>query len=83
LVVNRVGSMITPFFTDQESVHDDVTAKASDTKAFGRWFHGMLSRGVYWPASQFESAFLSYAHEESDVARMVQAATHAFAELAA
>lgn len=82
LVVNRVGSMITPFFTDQ-AVHDDVTAKASDTEAFGRWFHGMLSRGVYWPASQFESAFLSYAHEESDVARMVQAATHAFAELAA
>lgn len=82
LVVNRVGSMVTPFFTDVP-VHDDVTAQTTDARAFGRWFHGLLTRGVYWPASAFEAAFLSYALSEADVARMVDAATDAFAEAVA
>jgi glutamate-1-semialdehyde 2,1-aminomutase len=82
LVVNRVGSMLTPFFTDVP-VRDDVSARTTDTAAFGRWFHGMLSRGVYWPASAFESAFLSYALREADVERMVEAAAEAFGEAAA
>jgi glutamate-1-semialdehyde 2,1-aminomutase len=81
LVVNRVGSMLTPFFTDVP-VRDDVSAQTTDTAAFGRWFHGMLARGVYWPASAFESAFLSYALREADVERMVEAAADAFGEAA-
>ena len=80
--VNRVGSMITVFFTD-EPVRDDVTAGTTDTAAFGRWFHGLLTRGVYWPASAFESAFLSYAHGEDDIEAMVDAGSAAFAEAAA
>ena len=82
LVAARVGSMLTPFFT-AEPVRDYESARATDAAAFGRWFHGMLSRGVYWPASPFESAFLSYAHSESDVARMVDAAGASFAEAVA
>ena len=82
LVVNRVGSMLTPFFTDV-AVRDDVTAGTTDTKTFGRWFHGMLQRGVYWPASAFEAAFLSYALSEADIERIVEAAAEAFVEAAA
>jgi glutamate-1-semialdehyde 2,1-aminomutase len=81
LVVNRAGSMITPFFTDVP-VRDDESAQTTDVAAFGRWFHGLLSRGVYWPASAFESAFLSYALSEGDVERMVEAAAEAFGEAA-
>lgn len=82
LVVNRVGSMLTPFFCDG-TVQDDQDAQRSDARAFARWFHGMLSRGVYWPASPFEAAFLSYALSEADVEAMIGAAADAFREASA
>jgi len=80
--INRVGSMITVFFTDTE-VSDYATATVSDRERFARWFHGMLQRGVYWPASPFESAFLSYAHDEGAVREVVEAAGGAFTDVAA
>ena len=82
LVVNRVGSMLTPFFCDGP-VRDDVDAQRTDAKTFARWFHGLLDRGVYWPASAFEAAFLSYALSEADVERMIDAAAEAFQEASA
>jgi glutamate-1-semialdehyde 2,1-aminomutase len=78
--VNRVGSMITVFFT-AEPVRDYTSAAKSDTGAFRRFFHGLLSRGVYWPASAFEAAFLSYAHSKADVTAIVAAASAAFTEV--
>ena len=78
--INRVGSMITVFFTGSE-VADYATATGCDRDRFADWFHGMLRRGVYWPASPFESAFLSYAHGPSDVDAVAQAAAGAFADL--
>ena len=64
VTVNRVGSMITPFFC-RGPVTDYASAKASDTARFGRFFHAMLERGVYLPPAQFEAAFLSLAHTEA------------------
>jgi glutamate-1-semialdehyde 2,1-aminomutase len=78
--IQRVGSMITVFFTGSE-VTDYATATACDRERFARWFHGLLRRGVYWPASPFESAFLSYAHGPDDVAAVVEAAAAAFGDL--
>ena len=80
--VNRVGSMLTVFFTGS-AVRDHEGSAACDAAAFARWFHGLLSRGVWWPPSQFESAFLSYAHRESDVDAVVEAAAAAFEDVAA
>jgi glutamate-1-semialdehyde 2,1-aminomutase len=71
--VQRVGSMITLFFAPGPIRSWD-DAKAADTKAFARWHGGMLERGFYWPPSQFEAAFLSTAHSESDVDATIQAA---------
>ncbi len=82
LTVQRVGSMITPFFR-AAPVLDDVDAQEVDHGAFRAWFHGLLRRGVYWPASPFESAFLSYAHDEALVDRVVDAAADAFRDAAA
>lgn len=77
VTVNRVGSMFTFFFTDQP-VTDWPSAKRSDTERFKDFFHWMLSQGVYLPPSQFEAAFLSYAHSEEDVRLTVEAAKEFF-----
>ena len=76
--VQRVGSMFTLFFHDGPVTSWD-QAKASDTARFGRWHAGLLKRGVYWPPSQFEAAFMSAAHGADDVAQTIQAASEALA----
>lgn len=70
---NRVGSMLTLFFTDTP-VTDFDTATASDTARFGKWFHGMLDRGIYLPCSQYEALFLSAQHSEELIAETITAA---------
>ena len=80
ITINRVGSMFTVFFTG-EAVTDYASAKASDTARFGKFFRGLLERGVYFPPSQFEAAFVSLAHTEEDVARTIEAAGQAFESL--
>jgi glutamate-1-semialdehyde 2,1-aminomutase len=74
--VQRVGSMLSVFFR-AEPVGDYAAARAADAEAFGRFFRGMLRRGVYLPASPFEAWFLSLAHGEAEVARTVEAAGEA------
>jgi glutamate-1-semialdehyde 2,1-aminomutase len=78
--VNRVGSMMTLFFT-KGKVRDYATAVRSDTDRFARFFQGMLRRGVYLPCSQFEAFFLSAAHTPQDIARVVAAAGEVFREI--
>jgi glutamate-1-semialdehyde 2,1-aminomutase len=75
---NRVGSMFTWFFTNNEVTDWDSAAKC-DTSAFGRFHRAMLNAGVYLPPSQFEAAFLSAVHTDQDVADTVAAAREAFA----
>jgi glutamate-1-semialdehyde 2,1-aminomutase len=79
--VNRVGSMLTVFFT-AEPVFDAASARKADTKRFGRFFHAMLEGGVYLPPSQFESAFVSVAHTDEDIDATIEASRRAFAEAA-
>jgi len=75
--VQRVGSMLTLFFT-AGAVADYAGARVCDTEAFGRFFQGMLGRGVYLPPSQFEAWFVSLAHTDEDIRRTVEAARAAF-----
>ena len=74
--VQRVGSMITLFFREGP-VRSWDDAASSDTKRFGAWHQGLIARGVYWPPSQFEAAFLSGAHTEADITRTIEAAAAA------
>ena len=74
--VNRVGSMLTLFFTDRE-VTDFQSAKTSDVRRFNAFFHSMLGEGIYLPPSQFEAAFISAAHTAADIDRTIEAATKA------
>ena len=55
-------------------MHDYASAKTSDTALFARFFHELLERGVYFPPAQFEAAFVSLAHTESDIDATVRAA---------
>jgi glutamate-1-semialdehyde 2,1-aminomutase len=71
--VNRVGSMFTVFFTDQD-VTDFATAKTSDTTRFNTHFQSMLRQGIYLAPSQFEAAFISTAHTTEDIDRTIAAA---------
>lgn len=79
--VNRVGSMLTVFFSERP-VFDAASARASSTKRFAAFFHALLEHGVYFPPSQFEAAFLSTAHTAEDVEATLVAARAAFAEAA-
>jgi glutamate-1-semialdehyde 2,1-aminomutase len=75
--VNRVGSMLTVFFSPSP-VFDAASARASSTKRFGAFFHALLEGGVYFPPSQFEAAFLSTAHTADDIDRTLRAARAGF-----
>ena len=79
-IVQRVGSMLTAFFT-AAAVTDYRTAKRADTARYAAFFHAMLERGVYLAPSQFEAAFVSCAHHERDVEATIEAAGEALASL--
>jgi glutamate-1-semialdehyde 2,1-aminomutase len=74
--VQRVGSMITLFF-GEGPVRSWTDAARCDVKRFASFHAGLLSRGIYWPPSQFEAAFLSGAHDPADIERTVAAAREA------
>ncbi len=81
LTVNRVGSMLTPFFTDRP-VDSYAGATSSDTVRFARFFHGMLRRGIYLPPSQYEALFISTAHGEQEIAQTLEAVDEVMSEFA-
>jgi glutamate-1-semialdehyde 2,1-aminomutase len=80
LVVQRVGTMLTPFFTHR-AVTDFAGANASDRKRYAAFFHAMLEAGVYMPPSQLEAAFTSAAHGPPQIAAFERAAARAMASV--
>ena len=68
-----LGGMFTPFFMPAAPV-DLTTVKRCNTRAYAAFFRQMLARGFYLPPSQFEAAFISAAHSEEDIDRLLAAA---------
>jgi glutamate-1-semialdehyde 2,1-aminomutase len=85
IALNRVGSMLTPFFVPAagKGVTNFVEATASDTAAYGRFFHAMLENGVYLPPSQYEAWFVGMAHDDEAIEQTIEAAKKAFAQAGA
>ncbi|MEO6049683.1 MAG: glutamate-1-semialdehyde 2,1-aminomutase [Candidatus Kapaibacterium sp.] len=81
LRVNRVGSMLTPFFTEGP-VTDFAGAMTCDASRFAAFFHAMLRRGIYLPPSQYEALFISTAHGDAEIGRTLAAVDESFAEIA-
>lgn len=71
-VINRFGSMLTLFF-GVDRVENPEDARRCDRKIFRRYFHAMLSRGIYLPPAPFEAMFVSLAHSNSDLDRTISA----------
>jgi len=82
VLANHVCGMFSLFFTSARSVDrfDDVAA--SDVDRFNRFFHAMLSHGVYLAPSAYETGFLSDAHGEDELEATLAAADQSFAEIA-
>ncbi|NMM50253.1 glutamate-1-semialdehyde 2,1-aminomutase [Marinigracilibium pacificum] len=78
--INRLGSMISIFFTDREVI-DLETAKTCDTGLFGKYFQAMLEEGVYLPPAQFETWFLSYSLTEGDIDKIITAHENAIKKI--
>jgi glutamate-1-semialdehyde 2,1-aminomutase len=79
VTVNRVGSMLTLFFT-AGPVTTLEEAKQSDLRLFRQFFQGMLAAGITLPPSQFEAFFVSAAHMPRDLADTVAAAEQVWAQ---
>jgi glutamate-1-semialdehyde 2,1-aminomutase len=60
------------FFTDQQ-VTDYGCAKKSDIQMFTAYFHELLRQGIFIPPSQFETCFLSTAHNGEDLKHTIEA----------
>jgi glutamate-1-semialdehyde 2,1-aminomutase len=80
--IDGEGSMFGLFFAEGP-VTELGGAKTSDVALYARFFHAMLERGYYFAPSQFEAAFVSLAHTESQIDGTIDAAGDALAEISA
>lgn len=78
--INRVGSMVCPFFTSAEVINYD-TAKSSDLELFRRYFAAMIAEGINIAPSQFEGMFVSGVHTEEDIEVTIEAHRRALGAL--
>ena len=78
--LNNVGSIMTAFFTNQP-VTDFASATRADTDRYAKHFRQMLSQGIYLAPSQFEVAFISAAHTENDLEKLVKMTEWSFKKL--
>ena len=81
VVVQRVGTMFTTFFSGQ-AVRDWTSASQANPRQYALYFQAMLEQGVYLAPSQFEAGFLSTAHGEAEIEATVAAARQAFQQVA-
>ena len=75
--VNRVGSLLTVFFTEKPVTGYDA-ARSSDLEQFRRWYLGLLEQGIYAAPSQFEAMFLCNAHTDEEIEKIVACACKIF-----
>ncbi|HLQ95992.1 MAG TPA: glutamate-1-semialdehyde 2,1-aminomutase [Pseudogracilibacillus sp.] len=80
LQVNRAGSMVGFFFTDEPVINFE-TAQTSNTERFSQYYRGMIEGGVFLPPSQFEGLFLSTSHTDADIDHTIDVVQKVFAAL--
>ncbi|BDG31174.1 glutamate-1-semialdehyde 2,1-aminomutase [Parageobacillus thermoglucosidasius] len=78
--INRAGSMIGFFFTNEHVVNYE-KAKTSDLEMFATYYREMAEQGIFLPPSQFEGLFLSTEHTDEDIEKTIAAAERAFAKI--
>ncbi len=73
IVINRIGGMMTVFFTDLKEINNYEDAKSCNTDLFKKYFMHMLDKGINLPPSQFEAMFLSTCHSDDDINKFLTA----------
>jgi glutamate-1-semialdehyde 2,1-aminomutase len=76
----QMGSMLTPFFC-KGHINNMADAKKCDTKRYADFFQSLLASGIYFPPSQFEVFFISTAHSDADLDRLLSSSARAFAAI--
>lgn len=80
-IINRGGSMMTMFFTNEPKVTSLTEAMKSDTAKYAAYFKRSFESGIYIAPSQFECLFVSYAHSNEDIERTIEASLNAMKDL--
>jgi glutamate-1-semialdehyde 2,1-aminomutase len=80
LAFHRIGSMFCLFFANRP-IFDLESVQRSDIKKFAQFFHSSLERGIYFPPSQFETAFISTAHSDEDIEQTARVVRQALTNL--
>ena len=80
-VINRVGSLMTLFFNEAETLESFDEVMTSDSEKYGRYFRMALESGIYLAPSQFEAAFVSAAHSDEDIDTTIKASLLALQQL--
>lgn len=80
LHINRAGSMLGVFFTNEKVVNFDA-AKTSNLEYFSKYYQAMIEEGIFLPPSQFEGLFLSTEHTDADIEKTIEAIRKAFSKL--
>ncbi|WP_100011964.1 glutamate-1-semialdehyde 2,1-aminomutase [Lentibacillus sediminis] len=80
LTINRAGSMVGVFFTDQDVINYE-TAQGANLDYFAQYYRAMIEEGIFLPPSQFEGLFLSTAHSDEDITRTIEAVHTAFSKI--
>ena len=77
VTINRVGSLMSCFFTDRE-VKDFADVQSTNIGRFKKFFAAMLEQGIYLAPSAYEAMFVSLAHTQQDIKRTIKAAKDSF-----
>lgn len=80
-LLQRQAGAFTPFFSNKKSIENYDEAKRCNTEMYGKFFHSLLSNGIYLSPSQFEVSFISAAHTEEDIEFFLKVSQKALAEL--
>tara|TARA_B100001250_G_scaffold306451_1_gene268345 strand:+ start:4136 stop:5416 length:1281 start_codon:yes stop_codon:yes gene_type:complete len=71
-IVNRAGSMMTLFFTNQHKIETYNDAVKCNLDQYAKYFKNMLDMGIYLPPSQYECMFISSAFTENDIKKIIE-----------
>ncbi|WP_164668467.1 glutamate-1-semialdehyde 2,1-aminomutase [Virgibacillus doumboii] len=80
LQINRAGSMVGFFFTNEPVINYE-TAQNANVDYFAQYYRAMIEEGVFLPPSQFEGVFMSTAHTDEDIEKTIQAVRTAFSKI--
>ncbi|MDO5713016.1 MAG: glutamate-1-semialdehyde 2,1-aminomutase [Tissierellia bacterium] len=69
--VNRYKSMLSLFFGEFEEIKSYEDVKAADTEMYAKYFKGMLEEGFLFAPAQFEAIFLSNAHTNEVIEKVL------------